>query len=54
MLVFTALLEVGSESLVIHGPPGEQVLLDGVEKSDLFYGGMPPSVNMNKFMQASG
>ncbi|XP_053394147.1 laminin subunit alpha-2-like isoform X2 [Mercenaria mercenaria] len=48
-----ALLEVGGENKLIEAPAGDY-LLDDVEKSDLFYGGMPPSVNMNKYSEASG
>jgi hypothetical protein len=52
-ICFTAVLEVASENFVIEAPSGDY-LLDGVERSDLFFGGMPPSVNMDKYMEASG
>ncbi|XP_052775570.1 laminin subunit alpha-2-like [Mya arenaria] len=46
------LLEVGTEQLISEGPRGD-TLLD-VSKNDLYYGGIPPSVNMDVFQKASG
>ena len=50
--VIAAILEVDSESDLLMGAPGDHLL--NVTNSDLFYGGIPPSIDLDVYRKASG